>query len=370
MRTRARNPWRPARARSDSQEARLVSESGFTPGLTLATGHKDDAYEWIGETGVTQFATEAVNAPMIRLYVSMIEDSTPVYWQQCLADRIWGGIPAPPGMLTVWRRPLLWTPGERPAEERELFAEIPFPAEKDTILTVSVETTFDRQIVEGDWLNCRDEIVNITEEKETQLGGGHFITTETIFRDHRGETVATNTKTIFRYAAEPTANTADTRGPFARGRRNVTVEESPGRVGALSLESLSAGDSVPSYRFGVSYQDVIYDVAATRDFYPGHNDPEFARAQGNETIFLNNIAFQGLVDRLALEWAGPEWRVHKRDVQIQGAAAAGSRLTVEGTVESIDSDRGNVSIEIGGRVRKEGTENICPFSVTIVNEWS
>lgn len=344
-----------------------MSDPDFTPGLTLATGPEGAAREWVGETGETGFAHEPVNGAMIRLYASMTEDSYPAYWEPETAERIWGGVPSPPGMLTVWRRPLLWRPDERRAEEEELFAEIPFPAEMDTILTVAVDTTFERQILEGEWLNWRDEIVDVTEEKDTEIGRGHFITIETAYRDHRGRAVATNTKTIFRYDAGDTDDGIEAGGPFARGRRDVTVEASPDRAGSLSLEAVSEGDPVPSYRFPVSYEKVIYDAAATRDFYPGHNDPEFARAQGNETIFLNNIAFQGLADRLALEWAGPNWRVRNRSVQIQGAAPAGSRLTVEGDVVGVDTGPTNAEIEIEGRVLRDG-ENICPCSVTVVRE--
>lgn len=345
-----------------------MSEQDFTPGLTLATGPEDAAFEWVGETSETQFVPEPVNGAMIRLYASMVEDSSPVYWEPKLAQRIWGGLPSPPGMLNVWRRPLLWTPGDRTAEERELFADIPFPAEKDTILTVNVDTTFERQLLEGDWLNCRDEILDVSEEKETQLGRGHFITVETTYRDHRGETAATNTKTIFRYASQTADEHAESQAPFAEERRNVSVEDSSERVGELAVGDLSSGDSVPPYQFPVSYEKVIYDVAATRDFYPGHHDPEFAAAQGNETIFLNNIAFQGLADRLALEWAGPEWRVRKRGIRIQGAAPAGSRLTVAGTVDSVDTDGRVIEVEIEGQMLEDGGENICPFSIRIAKE--
>lgn len=345
-----------------------MTNSEFTPGLTLATGSEGAAQEWVGETGVTYFAHEPVNSAMIRLYASMVEDGYPAYWRRDLAERIWGGVPSPPGMLTVWRRPLLWRPDERSAEEQELFARIPFPAEKDTILTVSVDTTFERQVFENEWLNWRDRITDITEEKATDLGRGHFITGETVYCNQQGERVATNTKTIFRYASNEVDDGPETEGPFAEGRRNVTVKESPGVArtdDSLSVDDVSEGEQVPPYQFPVSYEKVIYDVAATRDFYPGHNDPEFARAQGNDTIFLNNIAFQGLVDRLALEWAGPEWRVLDRSIRIQGAAPAGSLLTVDGEVTGITKEDNVDKIEIDGQIRKNESKDICPCSITI-----
>lgn len=124
----------------------------------------------------------------------------------------------------------------------------------------------------------------------------------------------------------------------------------------------AVGDMVPSFELPVTYERVIRNVAATREFLlPGLYDPEYARSQGNETVFLNAIALHGLLDRLATDWAGPEWRVVGRSMRILGSAVAGECLVGNGDITAVDD--GTVTIEATISVR-DG-DPVCEGTVSL-----
>lgn len=336
-------------------------------GLNLATGTVDDAMEWVDESGPTLFAREPVSRPLIQYYAEWLEDPDPNYWDEAFAERTWGGVPSPPALLMGWKVPR-WTP-EEGAPDRSLMhaTNVPLPAEKDAIVNMSTETTFHRPILAGDHLNWEEHIDAVSEEKETQLGKGHFITSTTVYRNQDGKQVAENTNTLFRHATPDTDEAASDES-ISEGRRSLdaadrTIEREP--TSSITTRDVEAGESIPSFEFPVTYRKAVENAAATKDFYAGHYDPDFARGQGNDTVYLNTIAFQGLVDKLLLGWLGPHWRVAERTIQIKGIAQAGMVLSIEGEVTDVDpsDDRIEAEVAVVGPNRP-----ICDGSITLLRE--
>lgn len=174
-----------------------MSEKADT-GLKLAFGSYEDAVKMIGTKGGVSFGDIDVNAPMIRYYAAMLEDANPSYWDPGFAEEHWGGEVSPPGMLMTWSMRIPWSP--HPAEDEEaLMTKVPLPG--DTVINVETETEFFRPVYVGDRLNSTDELVDISPEKTTRLGTGHFITTLATFRNQRGEIVGTNRNVLFRFSA-------------------------------------------------------------------------------------------------------------------------------------------------------------------------
>lgn len=77
----------------------------------------------------------------------------------------------------------------------------------------------------------------------------------------------------------------------------------------------------------VSYERVIMNPGATWDYFPGHFDPDYARAQGQPTIYLNTMHLAGFVDRAVTQWAGPLSRVVRRSMSLAGSVYAGDTMT-------------------------------------------
>lgn len=157
-------------------------------GLGLAFGSSDEGREWIGRRSPARKAEAAVSEAMIRYYCSLVEDGNPAYWESGIS---------PPGMLMTHGFPLQWRPS---AEARpSLFAmEVPLPG--NHVINVETDTEFHRQLEAGDRVTVEEEVVDVSPEKQTRLGLGHFVTTRSTYRDQHGNVVAINTNVMFRYA--------------------------------------------------------------------------------------------------------------------------------------------------------------------------
>jgi acyl dehydratase len=168
-------------------------------GMGVARGTYADAKQMIGHRSDVQFAEIEVNWPMIKYFCALTEDGNPSYWDTGFAAQQWGGIIAPPGMLMAWLMPIQWRPGGGSGAPL-IATQVPLPGE--TLINVSTETEYLIPIQAGDHLNMVDEVVDITPEKKTRLGTGHFITTLATYRNQRGQVVAKNTNVMFRYTTK------------------------------------------------------------------------------------------------------------------------------------------------------------------------
>lgn len=97
-------------------------------------------------------------------------------------------------------------------------------------------------------------------------------------------------------------------------------------------DDVSEGEAVPKVTMQVPFAKVILNAAATNDYFPGHHDPEYARAQGQRNIYLNTMAIEGFIDRVATDWAGPRTFIRKRQMQMRASIYAGDTMYGEGVV--------------------------------------
>jgi acyl dehydratase len=78
---------------------------------------------------------------------------------------------------------------------------VPLPG--DTVVNISVDYSYLRPVRVGDRLRMVEELIDVSPEKTTRLGTGHFVTTSATFSVPAGaaadEVVATQTNVLFRY---------------------------------------------------------------------------------------------------------------------------------------------------------------------------
>jgi acyl dehydratase len=162
----------------------------------LTFGTYTDALKLVGQAGAKTVAEFSVTWEAIKVYCALVEDANPSYWDEAYARRQWGGIVAPPGLLLSWCMALEWHPTK--ARKHYIMAlRVPLPG--DTLINVATSTEFDRHLYLGDRVSVQDRLVQISEEKDTRLGIGHFLTTEAEFLDQDGARVAVQTNQLFRY---------------------------------------------------------------------------------------------------------------------------------------------------------------------------
>ncbi len=122
-------------------------------------------------------------------------------------------------------------------------------------------------------------------------------------------------------------------------------------------EEVRAGDRLAHVEDPITYRRVIMNSAASWDYFPGHHDPEYARAQGLPTIYVNTLHVLGFVDRLATDWAGPAAFVARRKVTLQRSLFAGDTMVGDGRVV-----RRYVE-EVAGRTR-----HLVELEITVRNQ--
>lgn len=121
----------------------------------------------------------------------------------------------------------------------------------------------------------------------------------------------------------------------------------------MSIESslkywneINKGDVLTPFVLPIPFEKVILDAAATQDFFPGHHNPDYARGQGQKDIYLNTMAIEGIIDRVATDWTGPHAFIRKRRMQIQRSVYAGDVLHGKGEVEECYENDGHYLVEI------------------------
>jgi acyl dehydratase len=174
-------------------------------GVHLPSGTYEEARAMIGLKVGPLHGDVAVNRATIFQFAGAVEDANPSYWDDEFAARTWGGLISPPAMLMVWTVRLRWHPdGARSAPA--VLNSVPLPGER--IVNIENDVEFFAPILEGDRLSVEEEFIDISPEKTTAIGTGHFMTTRSTFRRESGDVVARQTNTLFRFSAHASGSTA------------------------------------------------------------------------------------------------------------------------------------------------------------------
>jgi acyl dehydratase len=173
-----------------------VTESEDETGYALPLGTVEDARAMIGTRTPLRWADAPVSSGRIQQFCAMAHDGNPSYWDEEFAAETWGGLIAPPAMVESWLMPLEWSPMSAVPQPR-LPARIPLPGR--SMINGGNDTTFHRPVHVGDRLSVEEELLNVSEAKQTRLGDGHFVETLSIFRNQDGDVVAEVRNTLFRF---------------------------------------------------------------------------------------------------------------------------------------------------------------------------
>ena len=153
-------------------------------------------------------APHPVNQPMIRHWAAAFEDDNPVYTDpEAAAASRHGQIVAPPLMLQTWTMatPLIRGIGERGGSpvESESLADSPIVVLDEAGFTATLASNSEFDIVRylhlGEVVSSSTVIESISDEKQTRIGPGHFVTWVTTYFDESGEVVGTQTFRILKF---------------------------------------------------------------------------------------------------------------------------------------------------------------------------
>lgn len=143
----------------------------------------------VGSSSPPQVARHPVNEAMIAHWCDAIGDGNPCYTDaEYAAASPHGGIVAPPAMLDVWDRAGLKQ--TRPADSpRSRAIEIAESHGFTSVVAVNSELEFRRYVRPGELISNVETLEDVSPEKATGLGVGHFITSRHRFTTAEGEHV-------------------------------------------------------------------------------------------------------------------------------------------------------------------------------------
>ena len=175
------------------------------------------------ETGAPFVGPDPVNEAMIRHWCEAIGDELPVYRDAAAAEAsVHGGVIAPPTMMQAWimngLRSLRFEGVNRQAELLALLDSAGFSS---TVAT-NCEQEYLRELRLGDRVTLTSVIEEISAEKRTALGTGHFVTSLLRFSDQNGELVGTQRWRMLKFKPGATAPTHEARAP--RPRPSLTLD--------------------------------------------------------------------------------------------------------------------------------------------------
>ena len=157
--------------------------------------------------GAPSLAPDPVNQPMIRHWATALEDHNPVYTDPAFAaSSRFGGIVAPPLMLQTWTMatPKISGIAERGGSPVETTNPLAGLDEAGFVASLATNSEFEivRYLRLGEVITSTMEIESVSDEKQTRIGRGHFVTWITTYRDERGEVVGRQMFRILKFAPD------------------------------------------------------------------------------------------------------------------------------------------------------------------------
>jgi acyl dehydratase len=164
-----------------------------------ALGTYEDALVHIGRRSSRYYGEVPVNEGAVKMFCAMVQDANPVYWDAKLSERLFGGQAVPPALVQGTVLPLPWKPTQEEPQSLAVFA-VPLPGR--TLINVSTEAVYHRPFFVGETISYYDEVLDVSEQRTTRLGTGHFITTVFHYEDADEKPIATVTNVMFRFGGE------------------------------------------------------------------------------------------------------------------------------------------------------------------------
>jgi len=193
----------------------------------MGTSLTDRLQTFVGRPTAPAFrARDPVNQPMIRHWCDAVGDANPVYTDaEAAAASRHHGIVAPPAMLQAWTMRGLGVEPPPPADGYGVSAVMALLDEAGftSVVATNSEQEYTRYLRPGDHLTVSGVIESITEEKNTALGAGHFVTWLDTFRTDDGEVVGTMRFRVLKFRPVPAATVPG--AGLARRPRPVISED-------------------------------------------------------------------------------------------------------------------------------------------------
>jgi acyl dehydratase len=300
----------------------------------------------VGVANAPDVARDPVNQAMIRHWCDAMTDANPVYTDpDFAAQSVHGGIVAPPAMLNAWTMPGL--PGRR-GDDRSMNPMRALDAAGFTsVIATNSEHEYLRYLRLGDHLHGTPELVDVSEQKQTALGLGHFVTSRTTYRTQSGEEVG---RMFFRLLKFRPGTARAAAGATPKPADAPVLARPPRRETTLRSAEVREGDALAPCAVPITTTLIVAAAIASRDYQDVHHDRDAAIRRGTPDIFMNILTSSGLVARYVTDWAGPEALLTALRIRLGAPNYPGDTMVLEGRVAKADGGRVEVAIRGSNRL--------------------
>jgi acyl dehydratase len=313
---------------------------------------------YVGRAGAPVTARDPVNQPMIRHWCDAMTDDNPVYTDPDFAAKsLHAGIVAPPTMLNAWTMPgnvpRRFEPEDPLANVLKRLDDAGFTS----VVATNSEHEYLRYLRLEDHLEGVQTLSDVSPEKRTALGVGHFATTDTEYRTRSGEIVGRMKFRILKYrpgtgrAAEATEGAPADLGGRGPDPESAPPPGPPRRLTTLRFEELEVGDELPPCPVPITTTLIVAGAIASRDYQDVHHDRELAVLRGSPDIFMNILTTTGLCGRYVGDWAGPEALMRRLAIRLGAPNYPHDTMVLSASVLSKNAEGGTGLVELGLRGR-------------------
>jgi len=145
-----------------------------------------------GTQTAAETGADPVNQAMIRHWVEAMGDENPVYVDPNFAKKtVHGEVIAPPVSLQAWVMRGLKPRGSSGPSAQDNLMDLLDGAGYSSVVATNCEQEYHQPLRLGTHLRTRSTLDSVSEEKQTGLGIGHFVTTRIAYETTDGEPVAT-----------------------------------------------------------------------------------------------------------------------------------------------------------------------------------
>jgi 3-methylfumaryl-CoA hydratase len=269
-----------------------------------------------------------------------------------------------PGVMTpLWAMPAYWEPGEPvfyapDRRDKPGGIRIDLPPVYPKGVNSASEWEFFEPLHPGDRLHGSWKIIDI-KQRQTRLGEGAFVVTDTSIYKQTGELVAKNFNTNFRYKEVP--GDKEKRERPAKEEKTEAAAK-PTQEPTFSTEpvdwskqlrdaDVKVGDFVPPFAMWLNYQRIVMSVAVDRMFSGIHHNRDMARENGFKDIIYNTRSYEFQFECMLRRWIGLDGKITRLGpFRMTGSSYPGDTVITYGKVtEKVDEGKGKrIKLEIWG----------------------
>ena len=133
----------------------------------------------------------------------------------------------------------------------------------------------------------------------------------------------------------------------------------------LYWEDIVEGDGIPPVSLEITRNRIVMIISATRDIFPLHHDPDFARSAGYRAPVVATAFLQGLLGRCLTDWTGPAGKIRRLSLMLRAPSYAGDTVSVSGRVKRKHRKNGNHIIDCELAVVKQDGSTTVNAEATV-----